>query len=147
MKYDGSPEPTTGSRGASASGGASYNGKRRYVESCTMQQNETEDQVVMDEIILKALNDLKSDMGFVKKYMAAQEQAKHTEVQNKLNILNLRLRTRVGSAKRIMSMFSKAPHEPNSPELQASPHRSLNRLCVVQSQLSTHLILKVKWHS
>ena len=72
---------TIGSGGASASGGASYNGKRRYVESCTMQQNETEDQAVMNERILKALNDLKSDMGFVKKYMAAQEQAKHTEVQ------------------------------------------------------------------
>jgi hypothetical protein len=74
---------TTGSGGASASGGASYNGKRRYVESCTMQQHETEDQAVMNERILKAfkLNDLKSDMCFVKKYMAAHEQAKHTEVQ------------------------------------------------------------------
>ncbi len=46
-----------------------------------MQQHETEDQAVMKERILKALNDLKSDLGFVKKYMAAQEQAKHTEVQ------------------------------------------------------------------
>ena len=33
------------------------------------------------EFVLRALNDLKSDMDFVKKYMAAQEQAKHTEVQ------------------------------------------------------------------
>ncbi len=46
-----------------------------------MQQHETEDQANMNERILKALNDLKSDMGFVKKYMAGQEQAKHTEVQ------------------------------------------------------------------
>ena len=94
---------TMGSGGASASGGASYNGKRRYVESCTMQQNETEDQAVMNERILKALNDLKSDMGFVKKYMAAQEQAKHTEVQTANTAV-----TRVGLARRIMSMFSKA---------------------------------------
>ena len=50
-----------------------------------MQQNETEDQAIMNEKILMELNDLKSDslldMVFVKKYMAAQVQAKHTEVQ------------------------------------------------------------------
>ncbi len=32
---------TTGSRGAYASGGASYNGKPQYVEPCTLQQPET----------------------------------------------------------------------------------------------------------
>ena len=35
----------------------------------------------MNERVLKALSDLKSDMCFVKKYMAGQEQARHTKVQ------------------------------------------------------------------
>jgi hypothetical protein len=42
--------------------------------------HETKDQAIMNERILKALNDLKSAMDSVKKYMAAQEQAEHTEV-------------------------------------------------------------------
>ena len=35
----------------------------------------------MNQRIIKALNDLKSDMGFVKKYILSQDSAKHTEVQ------------------------------------------------------------------
>jgi len=35
----------------------------------------------MNERIIKALNDLKSDLGFVKKHILNQESAKHTEAQ------------------------------------------------------------------